>query len=95
LGCYLDLIKRTKGKLADSYGDGIVNIYIPSHTYGAIYKKLVAASEFDNFAEGSEILDHRQGLTSFLCQKGDKTSPLTIVIYESKKGLHYSNFRTI
>jgi hypothetical protein len=82
-GCYLDMHERTKGKLKDSYARNVVNIYIPTETYSEIYKRMVRASEFDAFAQGNEIIDHAQGLTSFLCQKGTKDSDLQIIMYRA------------
>ena len=65
-GCYLDLVEHTKENLADKYGDCIINVYISTPTYQEIYTRMILASEFGNFAEGSEIIDHKEGLTLFL-----------------------------
>ena len=64
--------------MKDSYGKDVINVYIPTVTYAEIYKKMVNASEFTAFAEGGEIVDHSQGLTSFLCQKGNKEGDLQV-----------------
>jgi hypothetical protein len=80
-GCYLDLNARTKGKLVSSYGHSTVNVYIPTDTFQHIYNGMVGASEFDQFCDGKEIVDHQQGLTSFLCQKGTKDTELQVVMY--------------
>jgi hypothetical protein len=80
-GCYLDLAERTSGKLQESYGRDLVNVYIPTLTTKEIHAAMQGASDFTKgFAQGKEIVDHEQGLTSFLCQKVDK-SELNVVLY--------------
>ena len=82
-GCFLDVHERTKGKLKDSYAKTVVNVYIPTNIYSTIHKNMVNASEFDQFAQGTEIIDHAQGLTSFLCQKANKENDLQIFMYRA------------
>ena len=80
MNCYLDLTPRTKGKLKDSYGQSLVNMYVPTVTFAALHVKMTELSEVTSFAEGGEIVDHKQGLTSFLCQKVVKDRPLLQVV---------------
>ena len=45
-----------------------------------IHERMQGLGKYDNFAQGKEIVDHAQGLTSFLCQKGTK-GPLKVTMY--------------
>ena len=64
MGCYLDLNQRTSARLKNTYAKDCVNVYIPTDTYGCIHKQMTEVSEFNAFAQGGEIIDHTQGLTS-------------------------------
>ena len=50
----MDLHERVKGKLVDSFGPSLVNIYIPTEIYAQIHGIMVYASEFVRFA-GSNV----------------------------------------
>jgi len=86
MGCYLDLNQRTSDRLKNTYAKDCVNVYIPTDTYGCIHKQMTEVSEFNAFAQGGEIIDRAQGLTSFLCQNADKSSGLTVVMYQKVLG---------
>ena len=45
-----------------------------------IYERMQGLGKYDTFAQGKEIVDHAQGLTLFLCQKGTN-GPLKVTMY--------------
>ena len=78
------------GKLVDSYRKTLVNMSIATNTYKAIHQTMLERVDFNSFADGSEITDHKQGLTSILCQKASP-SPMNIVLYRSQVHSSYKS----
>ena len=77
-GCYLDLHKRTSVKLA-KYGSSLVNVYVPSTVVKTLCNQLSKCGY--NIAVGKEIVDHRQGLTSFLMSTVRGKDDLSVTFY--------------
>lgn len=65
LGAYLDLHPRATTSRLKNYGKSLVNVYIPTSIVSYLMKAVKDKTKM-NIAQGKEIVDAYQGLTSFL-----------------------------
>eukprot|EP00978_Attheya_sp_CCMP212_P010559 scaffold25642_cov73-Attheya_sp.AAC.6 len=64
-GAHVDLHPRAPSSKLKNYGKSLVNVYIPTQIASYLVQAVKVKTEM-NIAEGKEIVDLHQGLTSFL-----------------------------
>ncbi len=86
-GCYLDLYPRTRtssktSKLAQ-YGENLVHIYVPNDVVSRL-KRQIQRLTGHVVSQGQEIVDDKQGLTSFRAFTAPDVVSLKIAMYKNK-----------
>mmetsp|Transcript_8819 Transcript_8819/g.18317 ORF Transcript_8819/g.18317 Transcript_8819/m.18317 type:complete len:348 (-) Transcript_8819:209-1252(-) len=84
-GCYLDLYPRTgTTNRLEKYGDNLVTVYVPTSTVQML-KRQVQKSTGHAVENCDEIVDKKQGLTSFLALTApENDSGVKVAMYNSE-----------